>query len=375
MSIIKNLSFLREILNYPNQFWKLLNVGFGITHDDPNVTTEDKLRYDACILAPKNTQPKGNVGKQVLKGGKYATFTHNGSYDGIDQTYDRIFFKWLPDSKENLDETRRVAIGIVVDGKLILSKGYGYRNLDQGLPTTENTLFAIGSCTKAFTSFILGQLVDEGKINWDDPVITYIPEFRLMDQYTTHHITIRDLVAHRSGIARHDMLWFNSEFTRSDVIKSLQYLEPACKLREKFQYNNLMYTVAGILIEKVTGQTWEESLSTRIFTPLAMLNSNDSEKESKKSEDFSMPYAEVVGAIKSIPFRNIHSVAPAGAINSSISDTLKWVQLQLSDGTFLGQNFIRKETLQEMHTIQMPMTASTPDEEVYHFGYGLGRMS
>ena len=265
-----------------------------------------------------------------------------------------------------------VAIGIAVDGKVILSKGYGYRNLDQGLPTTENTLFAIGSCTKAFTTFILGQLVDEGKINWDDPVITYIPEFRLMDQYTTHHITIRDLVAHRSGIARHDMLWFNSEFTRFDVIKSLQYLEPGCKLREKFQYNNLMYTVAGILIEKVTGQTWEESLSTRIFTPLAMLNSNDSEKESKKSEDFSMPYAEVAGAIKSIPFRNLHSVAPAGAINSSVSDMLKWVQLQLSDGTFLGQHFIRQETLQEMHTIQMPMTPSLPDEKVYGLGYGLG---
>lgn len=265
-----------------------------------------------------------------------------------------------------------VAIGVVVDGKVILSKGYGYRNLDQALPATENTLFAIGSCTKAFTTFILGQLVDEGKINWDDPVIAYIPEFRLMDQYTTHHITIRDLVAHRSGIARHDMLWFNSDFTRSDVIKSLQYLEPACKLREKFQYNNLMYTVAGILIEKVTGQTWEEALSSRIFAPLSMLHSNESEKKSKTSEDFSMPYAEVAGEIKAIPFRNIHSVAPAGAINSSVSDMLKWVQLQLSDGTLLGQHFIRKETLQEMHTIQMPMTASTPDEEVYHFGYGLG---
>lgn len=265
-----------------------------------------------------------------------------------------------------------VAIGIVVDGKVVLSKGYGYRNLDQSLPTTENTLFAIGSCTKAFTTFMLGQLVDEGKINWDDPVITYIPEFRLMDQYTTHHITIRDLVAHRSGMARHDLLWFNSEFTRSDVIKSLQYLEPACKLREKFQYNNLMYTVAGILIEKVTGQTWEEALSSRIFTPLAMLNSNDSEKESQKSEDFSLPYAEIAGAIKAIPFRSIHSVAPAGAINSSVSDMLKWVQLQLSDGTLLDKQFIRKETLQEMHTIQMPMAASTPDEEVYHFGYGLG---
>ena len=265
-----------------------------------------------------------------------------------------------------------VAIGIVVDGKVVLSRGYGYRNLDQSLPTTENTLFAIGSCTKAFTTFMLGQLVNEGKITWDDPVISHIPEFRLMDQYSTHHITIRDLVAHRSGMARHDLLWFNPEFNRSDVIKSLQYLEPACKLREKFQYNNLMYTVAGILIEKVTGQTWEEALSSRIFIPLTMLNSNDSVKESQKSEDFSMPYAEVAGEIKAIPFRSIQSVAPAGAINSSVSDMVKWIQLQLSNGTLLDKHFIYKETLQEMHTIQMPMVASPTDEEVYHFGYGLG---
>jgi len=265
-----------------------------------------------------------------------------------------------------------LAVGVVVDGKIVLSKGYGYRNLDQSLPVTENTLFAIGSCTKAFTSFMLGQLVDEGKINWDDPVITYIPEFRLMDQYATHHITIRDLVAHRSGLARHDLLWFNPEFTRSDVIRSLQHLEPACILREKFQYNNLMYTVAGILVEKITGQTWEEALSSRILTPLTMLNSNASFKESQKGENYSLPYAEVAGEIKAIPFRSLTSVAPAGAINSSVSDMLNWIQLQLSDGTFLDKRFIHKQTLQEMHTIQMPMGALALDEEAYGFGYGLG---
>ncbi len=265
-----------------------------------------------------------------------------------------------------------LAIGVVIDGKIVLSKGYGYRNLDQSLPVTENTLFAIGSCTKAFTTFMLGQLVDEGKINWDDPVITYIPEFRLMDQYTTHHITIRDLVAHRSGLARHDLVWFNPEFTRSDVIRSLQHLEPACNLREKFQYNNLLYTVAGILVEKVTGQTWEEALSSRVLIPLAMLNSNASFKESQKGEDYSLPYAVIAGEIKAIPFRSLTSVAPAGAINSSVSDMLNWIQLQLSNGTFIDKRFIRKETLQEMHTIQMPIGALALEEEVYGFGYGLG---
>ncbi len=265
-----------------------------------------------------------------------------------------------------------VAIGIVVDGKIVLAKGYGYRNIEKHFPVTENTLFAIGSCTKACTAFMLGQLVDEGKITWDDPVIQHIPEFRLKDQYATLHTTIRDLAAHRTGLARHDILWSNPAFTRSDVIHALPYLEPACGLREKFQYNNLMYTVAGIVIERVTGQTWEEALTSRIFTPLAMLNSNASIDESQRSNDFSMPYEQKSGEVKAIPFRNLHSVAPAGAINSSVSDMLKWIQLQLSDGTFLNKHLLCKETLQETHTIQMHVMDADSEAGIYCFGYGLG---
>jgi CubicO group peptidase (beta-lactamase class C family) len=265
-----------------------------------------------------------------------------------------------------------VAIGVVVDGKVILAKGYGLRNVDQRLPVTQDTLFAIGSCTKAFTTFMLGQLVDEGKITWEDPVVKHIPEFRLMDQNAAPQITIRDLVAHRSGLARHDLLWANPAFTRSDIIKSLPHLEPACGLRENFQYNNLMYTVAGLVIEKVSGQTWEEAVSSRILIPLAMMNSNSSVKDSQKCKDFSMPYEEVDGEITAIPFRDLHSIAPAGAINSSVSDMVKWIQLQMSDGTLLGKRHICKDTLQEMHTIQMHTMNAIPDEGIYNFGYGLG---
>jgi hypothetical protein len=156
------------------------------------------------------------------------------------------------------------------------------------------------------------------------------------------------------------------------VINSLRYLEPAYRLRENFQYNNLMYAVAGILIEKVTGQTWEEALSSRIFIPLAMQNSNTSVEETQKNSDFSARYAESAGKIKSISFRDLHSIAPAVAINSSISDMLKWIQLQLSDGTLNGVNYICKERVQEMHTIHMPEASSPIEEEVFCFGYGLG---
>lgn len=264
-----------------------------------------------------------------------------------------------------------VAIGIIIDNKVVLSKGYGYRNLEQKLPVTENTLFPIASCTKAFTTFLLGQLVDEGKINWDDLVINYIPEFSLLDLYTTQHITIRDLVAHRTGLERHDELWLNSQFGKADIIPSLHHLELACSLREKFYYNNMMYAVAGMIIEKVTGHSWEETLSSQILIPLEMHISNTSNEDSQKSINYSLPYETAANEITAITFRDLSSIAPAGAINSCISDMLKWVQLQLSNGIVLDKPLIHKETLHEMHTVQMPIGAD-PEENVFEFGYGLG---
>lgn len=268
------------------------------------------------------------------------------------------------------------AVGIVVDGKVVLAKGYGMRNVEKKLPVTENTLFAIGSCTKAFTTFLLGQLVDEGLIGWDDPVIKHIPEFRLRDVHATHHLNIRDLVTHRSGLPRHDLLWYNTKFTRADMVSRLQYLEPSCDIREKFQYNNLMYDVAGLLVEKVTGQTWEEAMKERILTPLGMIDSNLSVEDSQKSADFSLPYTEKDNAVHSIPFRHV-TVAPAGSINSSISNMVHWLQVQLSEGNFQERKIVGKETLKEMHNIQIADVAqigalNNPEENVYNFGYGLG---
>ena len=142
------------------------------------------------------------------------------------------------------------AVGVVADGEIILTKGYGLRDHSGSLPVTEKTLFAIGSCSKAFTTFVLAQMVDEGLIAWDDPVINHLPEFRLRDRHATHHLTIRDMVSHRSGLPRHDLLWYNSKLSRAGLLSRLQHLEPTCDLREKFQYNNLLYAAAGLLIRK-----------------------------------------------------------------------------------------------------------------------------
>jgi len=264
-----------------------------------------------------------------------------------------------------------VAVGIIIDGKVVLTKGYGFRDQAKGLSVTENTLFAIGSCTKAFTSHVLGQLADEGKISWDDPVVKYLPEFRLKDEYATYHVTIRDLVTHQSGLPRHDLIWYNSTLPRKDLLSRLPYLELSSDLRGKFQYNNLMYVIAGLLIERVTGDSWEEAVQSRVLSPLGMVRSNFSVLDSQKSNDFALPYRQKNGLIQSIPFNNITTVGPAGSINSNIVDMMKWVRFQLSEGTFEGQHLLEKETLRAMHTPQVAFR-KFPEEASDFFGYSLG---
>lgn len=260
------------------------------------------------------------------------------------------------------------AVAIVVDDQVIFSRGYGYRNLSKKLPVTESTLFPIASCTKAFTALVLCQLVEEGKITLDDPVKMHLPEFNLLDQEMAEQLTIRDLLAHRTGMARHDTIWICSEVPRSEIIDLLQKIEPVYGLRQVFQYNNFMYALAGIVIERVTGLSWEEVVSSRLLMPLEMKSSNVSFEQLQAGSDFSLPYAEIDGIHQQIPFRPMIGLNPAGGINSNIIDMAHWVGLQFSD-----QRVIRDETLQEMHTIQILYPASVNEkEEVPELGYGLG---
>lgn len=266
-----------------------------------------------------------------------------------------------------------IAVGLVYDGHTVLSRGYGFRNVDQKLPVTEHTLFPIASCTKAFTALMLGQLVDEGKISWDDPVKKHIPEFCLLDPEMTHEITIRDVLAHRTGMARHDPIWIFSEICRSDVIELLKHLEPACGLRQEFQYNNFMYSLAGILIERVTGQVWEKEVADRILTPLEMKDSNVDIEVLQSSLDHSLPYADIEGKVTTLSFRNASVVNPGGGINSTIADITKWVELHLFHGKIHNKSFVELHTLNELHKVQMPLSQSPNEkEEIHSLGYGLG---
>jgi CubicO group peptidase (beta-lactamase class C family) len=270
-------------------------------------------------------------------------------------------------------EVPGLAIAIVKNGEVVLAEGYGLRDVDKKLPVTPRTLFAIGSCTKAFTTFVIGTMVDEGKLDWDKPVRTYLPELRLHDPVASELITPRDLVTHRSGLPRHDLVWYNAPISRKQIVERLPFLEPSESFRAKFQYNNIMYMTAGYLIERLTGQSWEDAVRARIFAPLGMAGSNFSVKESEKAADFARPYDERDDKVVVIPFRDITSAAgPAGSINSSVDDMARWLIVQTHKGKFKGKPLISPALLADMHAPHMTTSVPQDRKEIAPAGYGLG---
>ena len=265
-----------------------------------------------------------------------------------------------------------LGISIVKDGKVIFSKGFGFRDVKKGLKVTPKTLFAIGSCSKAFTAVTMGILVDEGKLDWDKPVREYLPSFKLKDPFATERMTPLDLVCHRSGLPRHDLLWYGSSATRKELYDRLQYLEPSRDFRTTYQYQNLMFMTAGYMVGKITETTWEKFVQDRIFGPLSMNDSNFSVEDSKKAPDFALPYMEKDDKVIEIPFRNIDTVGPAGSINSNVIDMANWLLLNLNKGKFAEKKIISEESLKEIHSPQMISSKSYKYDESFYSTYGMG---
>lgn len=265
-----------------------------------------------------------------------------------------------------------LGISIVKDGKVIFSKGFGFRDVKKGLKVTPRTLFAIGSCSKAFTAVTMGILVDEGKLDWDKPVREYLPSFKLKDPFATEGMTPRDLVCHRSGLPRHDSMWYGSSATRKELFDRLQYLEASKDFRTTFQYQNLMFMTAGYMVGRIAGTTWEKFVQDRIFGPLGMNDSNFSVEDSKKAPDFALPYMEKEDKVIEIPFRNIDTVGPAGSINSNVIDMVDWLLLNLNKGKFGEKQIISEESLKEIHSPQMISSKSYKYDESFYSTYGMG---
>jgi CubicO group peptidase (beta-lactamase class C family) len=266
-----------------------------------------------------------------------------------------------------------LGLGIVVDGQVVYAKGHGLRNLDQKLPVTPKTLFAIGSSSKAFTVFALGTLVDQGKLDWDKPLITYLPEFRLYDPAATLRISPRDLVTHRSGLPRHDLVWYNNTTsTRADLVRRIAFLPPNKDLREAFQYNNLMFLTAGVLAGRLMNSSWEDAIRRLVFQPLGMPTSNFSVDDSRKTDDFALGYEVRKDTVRSMPFRNIDLIGPAGSINSSTEEMLKWISMHLAGGSIGGKQVINRSTLTDMYAPHMPIGGMPTDKDIGATNYGMG---
>ena len=266
-----------------------------------------------------------------------------------------------------------IAIGIVADGQLVYAKGFGFRDLENKRSCTANTVFPIGSCSKAFTSCIAGMLVDEGVFSWDDRVIELFPEFRLFDEYATLHLTMRDVLTHRSGMPRHDFMWYNSStMSRADVVHRLRYLEPSCGIREHYQYTNLMYFVAGYTMEYLMKKSWEELITERIVKPLGMTHTSFTIDALLQEADYALPYTEKKDTLKKMGLRDVSLLCPAAGINSNIKDLAQWIKLHLSGGMYHQNPIISQAALQEMHSPQTMISGVPESKEALIYASGLG---
>ncbi len=269
-----------------------------------------------------------------------------------------------------------LALAIVKDGKVILSKGFGHSHEEKQTPVNDQTLFAIGSCTKAFTAAGVAMLVDDGALEWDAPIVKYLPDFKMKDDFASREMNAIDLLSHRSGLPRHDLLWYGSALTREEMYHRLRYLEPNKSFRTTWQYQNLMYMTAGILIERLSGKSWESFTQDRIFDPLGMTGANFSIERLKNHPNAALPY-KMDDNQKPVrmEYRNIDAIGPAGSINASVEDMAKWVKTLLNKGETDQDRIIAEATFQQLHTAHMPMNAANNAVVgIDHAAYGLGWM-
>lgn len=274
-----------------------------------------------------------------------------------------------------------VAVAVVKDGKVLLAKGYGVRKVGEKTPVDENTLFGIASNSKAFTAACLAQLVDEGKIKWDDPVINYYPDFQMYDPYVTREMTVRDLLVHRSGLGlgAGDLLYFpRTTYTSEEILKKLRYIKPNKSFRSGYDYDNILYLVAGKVIQNVTGKSWAETVKEKIFAPLGMTTSNTSVNQFRPTDNVAYPHSKVTGTLQVVPFSDLDNNAPAGAINSSVAEMSRWLIAQLNGGALDSQKRLFSERQsREMWAAVTPLRIGEPPAPLAALrpnfsAYGLG---
>jgi CubicO group peptidase (beta-lactamase class C family) len=290
---------------------------------------------------------------------------------GFDEYMARLLQEW---------NAPGVAVGVVANDKLMFAKGYGYRDYGQKLLFTPETLFPIASNTKLFTAVAAGMLVEEGKLTWDKPIRDAVSEIHFYNDDLNRMITLRDMLSHRTGITRHDSIWYKSDFTRRELFDRVVYLEPQAPPRTMFLYNNLMYAAVGYIIELRSSKTWEDFVQDRIFNPLQMSSTIFNVAAMEKSPDFAVPYTERRDSseLYRIPtYDNAQNAGPAASIVSNVDDLSHWVIALLDDGKYGGKQVVPAAVL----TQTLSPAIALPNTDLDQFGYteilnpvyGLGR--
>ena len=273
-----------------------------------------------------------------------------------------------------------VAVAIIKDDSVVVCRGYGVCRVGERRPVNGATVFAIGSNTKAFTAAVIGTLVKEGKLSWDDTVARLLPGLRLYDDYTTRSVTIRDLLCHRCGFAQWngDLLWYGSQYNDDTIIARLRFLKPATGLRSSFGYSNLMYLVAGKVAAAVSQTPWNVLVKKRLLEPLGISRTKTSVWELSGLDNVAEPHTVFDSRVTPITYRMLDNIGAAGAINASAEDLTKWIRLQLNHGKRSGAVIVDSAIIQETRTPQMLMPRSGREQALFpgtnFSAYGLGWM-
>ncbi len=282
---------------------------------------------------------------------------------------------WLSDGLPPLvrrlmarDQIPGVAVGVVDHGQLVFARGFGYRDVDNHLAVTPDTLFPLGSCSKAFTATAVALLADEGRLALDAPVRASLHDFSLQDPVATATVTARDLLTHRSGLPRHDLFWYDAPFSPDELYGRLRFLEPSGPPHARWQYNSLMFVVAGRIVESVSGESWENFVTARILLPLNMRRTLLSAEAMENDSDHASPYALHEGSVRKIPMlKGIGAIAPAAAVQTSVRDLAHWITFNATRSPEL----LGARSWRELHRPQAEMPAAD-EPEVQHRDYALG---
>jgi CubicO group peptidase (beta-lactamase class C family) len=287
---------------------------------------------------------------------------------------------WVARAMQTFD-VPGLALAIVKDDAVVVAKGYGVRKLGNPAPVDRTTLFGIASNTKAFTATALGLLVDEGKLEWDAPVITYLPGFAMYDPFVTRELTVRDLLVHRSGLGlgAGDLLWWPaSTYDRKEIARRLRYIRPATSFRSAYAYDNVLYLVGGEVIEAVSGKTWEDFVTERLLKRIGMTGSKVRLSTATAGGNIAAPHAPIDGRVRPISPFDSDNTNPAGGINSSAEDMARWMRVQLSGGLLPdGSRLFSAATARQLTTMVTPIPvadapAELPQLQSNFNGYALG---